>query len=226
MLGRKRRFLVGSVSSLVWPAVTLLLPMGITFAAARVYAEAAPAPEACDAAVVVECADASPGGICHSCASGTCACFSAGCKNGDTFNDKGNTCRDIQKCEAYTQEPACQGKKAGDPCEGAGPSGACTPSSPACLPNDGGAAISANLLVCYPSDSTGGSSSSGANGGSSSGTYIPGPPTVPGSSGASKTAPASSDDSGCATSSGTTIPLLAAPLALGLLFALRRKKKR
>ena len=65
MLAPKRRFLVGSVSSLVWPAVTLLVPMGITFAAARVYAEAAPAPESCEAGVVADCADAATGNLCH-----------------------------------------------------------------------------------------------------------------------------------------------------------------
>jgi MYXO-CTERM domain-containing protein len=208
---------------MVWPAVTLLVPMGITFAAARVYAVAAPAPEACDAAVVVECADAAVGAPCHSCTGGSCACFSAMCKNGDTFSDKGNTCRGVAKCESIVEDPTCQGKKVGDSCPRQENTGACTTFTTGCLPNDGGAVMLVDRLVCGTTGAT--SSSSGDNGGSTSGTYIPGPPTVPGSSGASTT-PASSDDSGCATSPGTTLPLLGAPLAIGLLFALRRKKKR
>jgi MYXO-CTERM domain-containing protein len=207
---------------MVWPAVTLLLPLGITFAAARVYAEAAPAPEACDAAAVVECADAAVGSVCHSCSSGTCACFSGGCMSGGTLDPNALACRNIEKCESFKQDSHC--KAAGDTCmfaeDGAGKCVAAT-----CLPSDGGPAATANFFACAPDDGPRDTSSGDLISGSTSGTFIPGPPTVPGSSGASST-PASSDDSGCATSPGTTLPLLGAPLAIGLLFALRRKKKR
>ena len=224
MLARKRRFLVGSLSSLVWPAVTLLFPLGITFAAARVYAESAAAPKSCDAAAVVECADAALNSVCHSCVTGSCACASAFCSNGPQgTSPNGNTCVPVPKCDDYRSEPQCEDKAEGTFCQASGAEGKCGGgTSSACLPNDGGPAIIKNILGCIPVTS---SSSSGDNGGSTSGTYIPGPPNVPGSS-SSSTSGGGSDDSGCTTSPGTTLPLFAAPLAIGLLFALRRKKKR
>jgi MYXO-CTERM domain-containing protein len=227
MLRRHRRLLVGSVSSLVWPAVTLLIPMGITFAAARVYAEGAPSPEACDAGVVIECADAAVGSACTSCAGGSCACYSGLCNNGNT-DTNAKTCRPVSKCENVVVFPCAGGFEPGGCMTQQGP-GTCEKMQVDCLPNDGGLVITGNFETCVPKTSSSSSSgSSGDNGGaSSSGTFIPGPDKVPGSSGAANT-PASNDDSGCATSSSTSsrtsLPLFAAPIAIGLLLALRRKK--
>lgn len=231
MLTRKR-LLVGSVSSLVWPLVTVLIPAGITFAAARVYAEAAPAPESCEAGVVTDCASAAQGSVCHACTTGTCACFDGTCWDaggGSIVSVK--VCRDVPKCESFPDgEKACQGKAEGADCSTESPTpepGECKPSQHTCLPNDGGPVMTTSRgLFCYrkaTSSSSSASSSSGDNGGSTG--FVPGPATVPGSS-SSSTSGGSSDDSGCATSSTTTIPLFAAPLALGLLFALRRKRRR
>ncbi|MFO0739751.1 MAG: hypothetical protein U0270_27885 [Labilithrix sp.] len=232
MLTRKR-LLVGSVSSIVWPLVTVLIPAGITFAAARVYAEAAPAPESCEAGVVTDCASVAPGSVCHACTTGTCACFDGTCWDaggGSIVSVK--VCRDVPKCESFPDgDKACQGKAEGAGCSTESPTpepGECKPSPHTCLPDDGGPVITTSRgLFCYPkattsSSSSSSSSSSGDNGGSTG--FVPGPATVPGSS-SSSTSGGSSDDSGCATSSTTTIPLFAAPLALGLLFALRRKRQ-
>lgn len=224
---RKRRLLVGSVSSIAWPAVALLVPVGITFAAARVYAEGAPPPEACEAGVVIDCADAASGDPCHTCGSGACACFSGGCTDGGAGFEAVLVCRETFKCADFPngEDPRCQGKAVGAPCDTAG--SWCVRSTINCLPDDGGALLRPDVLVCSPNGSGMSSSSSSSSGGDDDGgvDFVPGPPTVPGSD--LPSSEETEDDSGCSTSSnGARLPLLGVPIAIGLLLALRRPRRR
>lgn len=220
---RGHRLFVGSLASMFWPAMVLVLPVGITFAAARVYAEAAPAPPSCEAGIVVECADAEAGAGCGACAAPPCACTSDLCTGGagPVLHHDTLVCKSYPSCESF--EPAvapCAGKAENADCTtSAGTAGKCATAAPTCVPADGGAITSRPLLGCR--ELTGTSSSST----SSSGTYVPGPDKVPGSS--SSSGSSDDSDSGCAASPATTgLPLAGAPLGLGLLYLLRRRQPR
>lgn len=232
MAPRKRRWLVGSLSSLVWPAVVVLIPAGITFAAARVYAEGAAPPPKCDQASVTTCAGKTPFAQCASgfYGGGPGVCFASQCVDGGDSGAALN-CLDVQFCKDVSDQD-CRSRTLNADCNDAG--GTCKsvtgmmgePQS-ACYELDAGIGVESVLLKCVPKDggpSGASSSSSGDNGGTSGSTYVPGPDKVPGSSSSS----GSTDDSGCSTTSSntSTLPLIAAPLAIGLLFALRKKRKR
>lgn len=205
---------------MVWPAVTVLIPMGITFAAVKVYADVAPAPVACDAGPVIACADGGEAGApCGECGSTTCACREAQCGN-PTAATEALLCTSIVACrDAPT---LCNGKNSGDSCTTStnGP-GICTSTKASCLP-DSGNVQDITILDCVPAASTSSgdiSSSSGASG--NTGDFEPGPDKVPGSSSSG------GDDSGCTTTPGSvpTTAVLGVPVAIGLLFALRKRSK-
>ena len=218
---RGRRFVVASVSSMVWPAVTVLIPMGITFAAMTVYADVGPAPVACDAGTVIACADGGEAGSpCAECGSATCACRASQCGDPAAATQT-LVCTSIPACASAPT--VCAGKNSGDTCTtSANAPGACAATKARCLP-DAGNVQEITILDCAPIESTssgGTSSSSGASG--NTGDFEPGPTKVPGSSSSG------GDDSGCTTTPGSvpTTALFGVPVAIGLLFALRKRQPR
>ena len=97
--------------------------------------------------------------------------------------------------------------------------GSCT--SMSCSDVDGGFAVPSSVNHCVEFDA--GSSSSSSSSGSSSGKT-----SSSGATSSSGGAPVPENvDEGCAASpsSTTTLPLIAVPLGIGILFALRRRKK-
>jgi len=57
-MARFARFAVATLSSSVFPALVVLVPMGIVFAAPAVFAESVAAPQPCTTAPFVACASA------------------------------------------------------------------------------------------------------------------------------------------------------------------------
>jgi hypothetical protein len=74
------RSLLAAASSLTWPTVVLLIPMGITFGAVRVHAEAGrPPPPACTEPRVTACTDAGAMQACDCGGGFDCACTPKPC---------------------------------------------------------------------------------------------------------------------------------------------------
>lgn len=206
---RAGRSLLAVTSSLVWPAAVVAIPLGITFSAARVFAEAGVAPPPlCTDAKVTACADAGPMQACTCAAGGACACTSARCSSGSGVNDA-LVCEPVaSSCSTYSLEP-CAGKEPGASCEQTDTgdsrvaSGTCETLSTGCLElNDAGVYQTTNPLACRAT--------------------LRGPDAGPAAS------DDASADSGCSTSArargGAT--LLAIPIALGLALASRRRRRR
>ncbi|MBX3203558.1 MAG: hypothetical protein KF764_00755 [Labilithrix sp.] len=185
--------------------------MGITFSAARVYAESgSPPPPACTDSTVTACADASAMQACD-CGDGfDCACAPKQC-SGASGATEALVCQQVvTSCSAYAVAP-CEGKAPGAACVQTdtagkpGASGTCSVLSSGCLvKNAAGFYENTNPLAC-----TVGVSGSDAS-------------TTPSS-------PKDGDgDSGCSMPPGALgdSTLLAVPFGLGLVFALRRKRRR
>lgn len=210
---RVTRSLLAAASSLIWPTVVLAIPMGITFGAARVYAEAGKAPPpACTESIVTACADAGAMHACDCGASSACACTPEQCVAASGVTEA-LVCKPVlTACSAYAVAP-CEGKAADAACvqtDTAGKtvaSGTCRVLPNGCLvKNDGGVYETSSPLACAAAlDGTG----------------------------ASTTTPATKSDdadggSGCSMppgAIGSSTPL-AMPLAMGLAAALRRRRRR
>ena len=250
---------VGSLSSLVWPAIVVLIPAGITFAAARVYAEGSPPPLACDAPPILACADAGERALCspgrYNSLPGVCLGVFCGDGGGPSdFIRRG--CYDVQFCKDVSAA-SCVGKREGASC---GTGGTCTGHLPhaECYDIVADAGVNNIILDCVVDagdasvdpngcpDLRGDTCQSKTNNGGDPCVYDGGPGhcaesacrqiCVPGAVGldpgaAADAGPAatSPEDSGCASSPGSasgTAALLGVPFAVGLLLAVRRRKRR
>ena len=204
----KKRYIVASASSVFWPAVVFVIPMGLTFASARVYAESgvAPPPE-CTSASVTACADAAAQQACE-CGGGDCACITSRCVGAAGAIDS-LECKAVTTCSAYAVAD-CKGKTAGASCVqvsssgGSGPTGTCVVLANGCLEKgDAGFYETAQPLACdAPLNGADGGATNGADG--------------------------TGGDSGCALTPGADAPfaLFAAPVAIGLLLTRRRRRRR
>ncbi|MCW5813829.1 MAG: hypothetical protein KIT84_22570 [Labilithrix sp.] len=216
----------------------LLVPMGITFAAARVYAEGGMGPPPCDAGTVSACNGGAPLERCSTCVGSVedCVCASAVCDG----NQPALVCMVATHCEKSPNHRSCDGKTAGEACTsdvGSGPA-RCVLVPASCYLPDGGAGWAAiDRLRCEPgtptssssSSSSSSTSSSSSSSSSSGGTPEAGPPSWTNASTSSSSggsgAPAT-DDSGCSASpraASSVLALIGAPLAIGLLLARRRR---
>ncbi len=203
LMNIKRSF-IAAASSLLWPAVILAIPMGITFGAARVYAESSPeasigTPECTDSKVTA-CADAGAMQACD-CGVYECACIEKRCSTGSSLGEA-LICEHVSPLCANYALAECEGKAPGDPCAQSdnmgnpGVKGACASPSTGCYEkNDAGIYERTARLACIPSSSLKDDVA---------------------------TAP------GCSTNPGAlgTSTLLAIPLGLGLALARRRKRRR
>jgi MYXO-CTERM domain-containing protein len=209
------RYALACASSAVWPAIVFMIPVGLTFTAARVYAEAGVAPPpACSSQEVATCADAAAQQACD-CGNGNgdCACVSGRCLgNAGTVDTL--TCKAILTCRQYELGP-CTGKADGEPCTqtasngGPGPSGSCIALTNGCLEKqEDGLYHSAHPLACNAPVDAGTPNASDRT-------------AQPGSD-----LPAGKD--GCNVAMGASDPsaLFAAPLGLGLGILLTRRRRR
>jgi hypothetical protein len=200
-----RRSLVAAASSLMWPAILVVIPVVITLRAARVYAEAGVAPPACTEAVVSACADAGAMQACDCREGQDCACTQTLCLAGSTAKETLVCASVASSCKLYAVAP-CEGKAAGASCvqtDTAGApvaSGTCGVLSNGCQKkNDAGQYELAFPLACAASLNDAGAST-----------------------------PKGDDASGCSFSprAMSDWPVLATPFALGLAVARRRKRRR
>lgn len=204
------RSILAAVSSIIWPAVVVVIPMGITFSAARVYAESGVAPPpACTDSKVTACADAGAMQTCE-CAKGfECACTPKQCSATSGGVSEALVCESLTTCSGYSIAP-CAGKAAGASCAqtdtagtATGP-GTCGILSNGCFAKNPAGAYETTFPLACAADAK----DSGASNAPSGGT----------------------DDSGCSMTPGTTgdSTLVGIPLGLGLALALacRRKRRR
>lgn len=213
---RIARSLVAVASSLLWPTVVVAIPVGITFSAARVYAESGVAPPpSCSGSTATICAGRDDMQACD-CGKGIdCACTESSCSTNSGVSTA-LMCQPVASCRRLSVAP-CEGKAVGEACTqtdtlGApGPSGTCEEISGGCLAeNDAGFFVPTFPLACNAPVGA------GSSGGTSGATP---------SEGSSATAPEAS--SGCSMTSrdaGTSL-LFALPVGLGLAFAYRRKRR-
>jgi len=228
----KRRFLIGrlgiaTTSAIVYPALVLTVAAGITFTAARVYAESAPA-YACDSGPVLACSGKELGSPCEFPTGSSNACqtsFSLGerCGADDAGADadagagvgSGSfnatlACLEFLSCDAGEFTP-CDGKGEGAPCTiGNNRQGTCATRGCSVLGSNQ-KYVSTTNLGCV--EKTGSGSTSGA---------VTTRPSDPNPNGA---APASKDDGGCSTT-GTDTGLLSSIGVSALALVLWRIRKR
>jgi hypothetical protein len=215
------RALVAVVSGFGYPSVVAVVAAGVlTFTTARVFAEAATLPSSCGDPGFSECSASPELAQCANCGSSSCGCV----RGNFCMNEAGSVepttdlfCAQLATCELpiFTE---CAGKTEGEWC---GPYRACAQTSCAVL--DGGAwALTPSLACSYANDV--GPNPPVRDGGASTDATKPDaglPPT---------SAPAASDDSGCALAAppGASTSALggAGGLTLGMAFLWRLRRRR
>lgn len=228
---RNSRSLIAAASALLWPTV-ILVPLGITFGAPRVYAESAPAfdaaPPKCTEQVFARCADASPMQACE-CSGLACACTTRQCVGGSA--PSALACGSIATCSSLLID-ACAGKAKGTSClltlDRLSAEGTCE-GLDTCLSEDDAGLYTPGRPIGCVDKSTGTGGSGGAGGGMGGGATQTGNGHTGGCGPArdAGASPATSgDDSGCALFPG---PLgdsgyLMIPLGVIVAFAFRRRR--
>lgn len=220
---RLTRFAVTASSFAFWPSI-VAISAGITFGAARVYAEAGmPGPRHCTEREFTACADAGHMQACQ--VEGyegefACAPSATGCISDDSPGEPKSAlaCSGVSTCNAIEAllKEACERKSVGSSCELPEASrdwygwttGRCA-EAPCRSKNDAGFYEESSQLACSPPATDDGTKDDDSE------------PQINPTNDAAK-------DSGCATTPGM-IPgaaLFAVPLGLGLILAYRRKQRR
>lgn len=232
---RASRVVIAATSAVGWPFSLLVVAAGITFTAARVYAEAAMPPISCEHESVTSC-EGMPEWQACACPFAACACASSLCAedagdSGDPFPPTrgAKTCQQIMTCED-SRFTSCEGKSVGASCDSPAPGpqpfggpvpgkpgvGKCVQRARACFAPDGGGYSIVDRLDCEEIDER----EIGSDAGSSTDASPSGAPT---------NTPSSSGGNGCATSSAQShdaIALAGAPFALALVaWRLRRRRQ-